>query len=361
MKSKITRQRNQQLHLESLELRMLLTGFTAYNGLFPSDQTSSNTTFYSPISGQDSAGPLKDVTTGEDQAVILSVVESGVNFGGNGSQPAANTDAADIFSGFVDFSAGGQRSLEIGANAAYEYRFENLDAGATYQFAGTAIRGNNGYTDRWTLVEIVGADSFVPSHSSAIGVITNGLAANQVAFWAGNNAAADQGYVAQWLDVNPGADGEFQVVSTQYRGAVPTSIDSGGVADGSKGYGLAGIRLIEDVAAGPPVVENTAASNVFAFEAQVAGQITTTGGEVPRVTVFYGTNDGGSNAAAWQNSVDVGFASRDFSATLDGLTPNTKYFYRSFATNSLGDAWATESVSFTTLPAAPPTVVNAAP
>jgi hypothetical protein len=314
---------------------------------------------YADSAGHAAAGPLFDIETGQPTQVLLTASQVGVNFGGNGTNAASGTDAYRVFNGFVDLAAGDLRSIEIEAGDAYQYTFENLDPGATYEFAGTAVRGNAAYTDRWTLVEIQGADSFRAAHSTGSGVVTAGLAGNQVAIWTGGNAAAGQGYIAQWLDIDPGSDGIFHVVSTHYQGSVPTQVHPTGRADGNKGYGLAAIRLIENVAAGPPAVENVAASDVRAFEATVGGRITSTGGQVPTVKVYFGTTDGGSNAPAWQNVVNIGQASRDFSTVLDGLAQNTTYYFRSFGENTLGGAWAASSSSFRTLSANKPTVQNA--
>ena len=353
------RNRRRRVNLvESLETRNLLTGFTAYNGLFAGADTNPNTSLYADISGHDAAGPLTDVETGESTPVLLSTSHNGAVFDSKGSNPSSGTDAHSIFNGYVDFSVGDERSIELDSNAAYQYAFENLDTGATYQFAGTTVRGNSSYTDRWTLVTLVGAESFTPAHSSGSGVITGGLEPNQVAFWAGDNGS--QGYVVQWVDIIPGDDGQFEVVSTQYRGSVPTEIDPGGQADASKSYGISGIRLIEDIPAGPPAVENVPVKDVEAFEATVGGRITTTGGQVPDVRVYYGTTDGGTDADAWQSSVGIGEFSRAFETTLDLLQEGTRYYYRSFASNSLGDAWADTTESFTTLAATAPAVSNSA-
>ncbi|MEM7314477.1 MAG: CotH kinase family protein, partial [Planctomycetota bacterium] len=224
--------------------------------------------------------------------------------------------------------------------------------------AGSAIRGNSSYTNRWTLVQITGVESFTPAHSAGTGVVTDGLPANQAAFWFGNNAAGDQGYVAQWHDIDPGADGEFKLISTQYTGVVPTSIHSSGTADGTKGYGVAGIRLIENVPSGPPAIVNAPATNVLAFEAEVGGEITGTGGEVPGVTLYYGTSDGGTSSAAWDSSIDLGGQTSDFTTILAGLDQNTTYYFRTFAENSVGTAWADSTESFTTLTASPPIIAN---
>ena len=91
------------------------------------------------------------------------------------------------------------------------------------------------------------------------------------------------------------------------------------------------------------VIRIILASEVMAFEATVGGRVTTTGGQVPEITVYYGETDGGTNSQQWQNSLDLGKASREFSAILDGLDQATTYYYRSFAENSLGNDWADSS------------------
>lgn len=82
--------------------------------------------------------------------------------------------------------------------------------------------------------------------------------------------------------------------------------------------------------------------------------MTETGNEAPFVTAYYGTTDGGINPAAWDGLVDAGAQVGTFTALIEGLTPDTNYFYRMFASNSGGTAWAASSVMFTTLsPSAP--------
>ena len=48
----------------------------------------------------------------------------------------------------------------------------------------------------------------------------------------------------QWTDIDPGADGIFQITSQQYLGLTP-GVGTGSAATGSKGYGLAAVRLVE--------------------------------------------------------------------------------------------------------------------
>jgi hypothetical protein len=338
---------------ESLEDRRVLAGFTAYNSV----ETPPNpqVTQYADYGGSGESGLLRDIATGLATGVTLTTRSSGVNFGSQGSNPSAGTDAAEIFGGFVDFSAGSRRSVEIDPGDSMRYEFSGLSPGATYAFAGTAVRGNASYTDRWTLVELVGADAFQAAHSAGVGVVTAGLPPNQVAFWSGHNA--DAGYVVQWLDISAGTDGRFEIVSTQYQGAVPTQINASGTASGSKGYGLSAIRLIEDEPAGPPQVQNTTATTIGAYVATIGGRLVTSGGQVPDVRLYYGTTDGGTNAAAWQHVVDLNDVRGDFSATLENLSPSTRYHYRAYAETSLGTDWADTSSIFTTLGTNAPSLV----
>jgi len=229
--------------------------FVAFNDHVPGPDTHVNTTTYSANAAD--TGLLKDIDTGVDTAVTLTMTAAGIHYAGLQDAPAVGTDAYEIFDGFVDLDGANGASIEINVGDHYTYTFSDLDAGAvvTYSFYGTAIRGNSDYTKRWTLVTLVGAEG-TADHSIGDGVVTSAfnpaLAANEVALWTGDNSRADQGLVIGWTAIDPGPDGTFQVVSTQYTGPVPISVDSGGVADGRKGYGISGIRLEELGATGLP-------------------------------------------------------------------------------------------------------------
>ncbi|MBE3096092.1 MAG: lamin tail domain-containing protein [Planctomycetes bacterium] len=345
---------------QPLEPRLLLAGFTAYNDTVVGPQTHANTTLYTD-NGGDASGQLKNIATGAETPVLLTAVCVGATFGGTGVNPAAGTDARNIFGGYVDFtSVSGANAIEMSGSASYTYQFADLDPGNTYEFVGTAVRGSNNYTDRWTLVTLLGADAFTPAHSSGVGIVTAGLPANQVALWTGANHLASQGFVVQWTGIDPGDDGEFEVVSQQYTGAIPTSVDPVGFADGSKGYGLNGIRLIEKAPTAPPTVVNTPAADVEAFSARIGGQVVSTGGQSPNAWIYFGDNDGGTVAGNWDACIDLGTQTGEFSGLISNLSPGTTYYYRVFAENSVGSAWAPTTASFTTLVAAAPSVINLA-
>jgi hypothetical protein len=343
--------------LEALEARRLLAStidFIAFNDSSAGPQTGINTTLYR--ADGTTAGLLKNSATGANTAITLTTLATSVTYQTNGAAPAAGTDAAAIFNGFVDFSTQVNNSIELAAGSSYTYRFTGLSTTARYGFTGTGIRGEPTYTNRWTLVTLVGAVGFTPAHSSGNGIVV--VAPNQVAVWTGANHQAGQGFVAQWTDIDAGADGQFEIVSTQYTGATPGV--GTGTANGAKGYVIEGLRLIQYTAITAPTVANAAATSVESFTATARGTVTQTGNESPSVTVFYGTTNGGTNPAAWAGAIALGAQSGDFSAALAGLTQNTNYFYRARAVNSAGETWAATSSTFTTRVLAQPAVITGA-
>ena len=109
------------------------------------------------------------------------------------------------------------------------------------------------------------------------------LAANQVALWTGDNSQSDQGFIAQWIEIDPGADGTFSVVSSQYTGSTGTV--GSGTANGSKGYGLNGIRLKESFVLGQSTIENRPATEVGTTSARMSGEVIDPGSSTPLVTL----------------------------------------------------------------------------
>ncbi|MCW5556071.1 MAG: lamin tail domain-containing protein [Verrucomicrobiae bacterium] len=107
----------------------------------------------------------------------------------------------------------------------------------------------------------------------------------------------------------------------------------------------------------PPVVLNRSANGITGTTANLRGEVTETGNDAPQVTIYYGSTDGGSDAEAWESAAGVGIQSGTFTRFVGGLLPNTTYYYRCYATNAAGGAWAASSESFTTTAPVPTTAV----
>jgi uncharacterized repeat protein (TIGR03806 family) len=102
------------------------------------------------------------------------------------------------------------------------------------------------------------------------------------------------------------------------------------------------------VVAGLPQVASSPATNVQSSTVTLVGQILSTGGVQTTVTLYYGTTDGGTNAASWAQSIGLGPETGTFSQNVAGLAPGATYFFTVAAVNVAGTAWATPSRSFTT-------------
>jgi hypothetical protein len=108
----------------------------------------------------------------------------------------------------------------------------------------------------------------------------------------------------------------------------------------------------------PPVVENIAATGITATAATAGATVTSAGSVPPVVTLYYGPTDGGTNPAAWAASASAGSFTGSGTVTLSGLSAATPHFFRSFAENPGGSAWAPASSTFTTLPVSAPAIEN---
>ncbi|MGB6220540.1 lamin tail domain-containing protein [Haloferula sp.] len=110
----------------------------------------------------------------------------------------------------------------------------------------------------------------------------------------------------------------------------------------------------------PPTVINSQAGNVGFTNAEIGGQVTDTGGEDPTVRIYWGDNDGGTNAGNWDQFNDLSTQSAAFVDSLANLADGVTYYFRCFAQNSGGSDWAPSSESFTTSAINLPTLTTSA-
>ena len=111
------------------------------------------------------------------------------------------------------------------------------------------------------------------------------------------------------------------------------------------------------IAVTPPAITNAAATGINGTFATLNGDITSAGGDPPTVTIYYGTSDGGDVTGNWQFTTAIGAQEGSFSQLVTNLLPTTTYYFRAFAQNSAGSAWASPSLNFITPDFVPPAVV----
>lgn len=243
----------------------------AYNDYRPSDLTHVNATVYD-LRVTDEGGPLRNISTGEDLAASVRVVvesEPTEDFGAISAPINPGSPAHRVFNGYVDtggpdnFGLPGIRS-SLGTKLILV--FENLDPTKRYNFRGTVARAG-GYVNRWSFFGITGAESYVTAHqdgSANQNLFTEAtfpagtLETNEVALNTGHNI---EGSLVAWDNIDPGADGAFEIVAQQYIGPAPFGDPA--AAAGQYGYGLNAIYLAEVESTGNlKLTENPANQNV---------------------------------------------------------------------------------------------------
>jgi hypothetical protein len=104
------------------------------------------------------------------------------------------------------------------------------------------------------------------------------------------------------------------------------------------------------IATTPPVITNDVATNITASSAYMNGELTSTGGLLTEVWLYYGITDRTNDVGSWSNSIYLGTnGAGALTTNVTDLFAGTKYFYRYYATNALGDDWGTPTMVFTTL------------
>jgi uncharacterized repeat protein (TIGR03806 family) len=185
-------------------------------------------------------------------------------------------------------------------------------------------------------------------------ISTGGETPNVVLYYGPSDSGTTPGAWANQVALGPQASRFSQTVTSL---TANTTYYSTASASNSAGVSWASpsISFATPAPATLPIVTNLPASNVQGSSAVLAGQVVDSGGggETPAVTIYYGTSDGGTNSAAWDNNIYFGQATGEFDITVTGLTTNTLYYFTSAAVNSAGTAWAPSSGTFTTANASP--------
>jgi len=111
-------------------------------------------------------------------------------------------------------------------------------------------------------------------------------------------------------------------------------------------------------AAVPAVDNSTGASSVMSISATLNGTLTDTGGVPTQVYVYWGETDGGTTFS-WDHTNDLGTnAAGPLSVPVTSLIPDQMYYYRFYATNADGAAWAVATTNFQTAASVGPAPIN---
>ncbi|HOJ75212.1 MAG TPA: hypothetical protein PK458_19140 [Phycisphaerae bacterium] len=157
-----------------------------------------------------SSGILIDKNTGLPTGVTVTLTQSGgVHWQSSattgGSDCGPGTDARNIFDPASSVSLMG--TVYYGDPGWWvDITFTGLDPARRYEFVTTANRNDPSYTTRITRYTISGADGFTNVSSPGTTIEADGAS---TVFNTGYNTQT--GYVAWWVDIDPGPDGSFKV------------------------------------------------------------------------------------------------------------------------------------------------------
>jgi Immunoglobulin domain len=265
--------------------------FVSYFDYVGSTNTHTNATVMPTlINGVGFSIALRNIANGSNTPVTVTVTNLNALPGGPtpAGAPAPGTPTAQTFNGFVDFESFNIELQTVSPSPVLAHVFTGLDPQKSYNFRGTAIRGDAAYTDRWTRFTLAEADSFTNAHTAnalTSAQVPADLQTNDVAINSGVNNTATTGDLAGWNNIKPGADGRIVIYSRKYNGAVP-----GGSSAGSKAYGLAGFRL-EEISVltngvAPRIVAQPAVTNFVCRENPVTLTLNVTGSPPPSFQWF---------------------------------------------------------------------------
>ena len=239
----------------------------------------------------------------------------------------------------------------------FTYTNTDLD-GSRARFMGVILDGNSTPTAPPAVVNLTATD-LTPSSATLRGEVTNngGSDPDVTIYWGDNNGGTNTGNWDQSIDL--GTQGG--VFSSNLSSLTPgtTYFFRAFASNGAGGaWAATTTSFTTDPPPNPPIVMNNPATNIGFTEADINGSLTSTGGEIPNVTLYFGDNDGGTTPGNWDDSVNIGAQDGPFTTDLFGLANGTTYFFRAFAQNSAGSNWAPSTASFTTNAFSVPTLIN---
>ena len=184
-------------------------GWSAYNDAsWTAGQTTTKITTYSYDTN--TTGLLKDYATGADTTVTAQITYNGsiAKYPSTGTETASGTDAYNTFHGITDMV--GVINYSSTAGWWVDVTFTGLDPSKTYTFAVSANRaGGSTYLTRVSKFAISDIVAATATSTDGVTLTTTTLPNDTAAFSTGENTST--GYVARWITIQPGSDGDFKV------------------------------------------------------------------------------------------------------------------------------------------------------
>jgi hypothetical protein len=167
-------------------------------------------------------GQLRNYSTGAYMAITLTVnssnvlIQSSSTSGQYGGEPIAGTDAYTLFHTTAAITGGVRVGTTTARNGFVRLTVAGLNPAMVYKFATVANRNNSSYTNRFTTFIIGDVTTATNTSSVRPGVgVTRTMSVfyqDSSTIWTGYNT--NNGYVARWTNIQPGADGDFVVTAT---------------------------------------------------------------------------------------------------------------------------------------------------
>jgi hypothetical protein len=252
----------------------------------------------------------------------------------------------------------------LGPDTAYSFAVEAQNGAKVATAFGPSASGATTIPASPTISVMPNLLSFPPT-------LVNGTSANQSYAVSGTNLSADITITApSAFQVSTSSDSGFgtSVVLTQSGGTVaattiyvrfqPTAQTgfSGNISNASSGANDPTVG-VSGVGANAPSVTTQIANPTNSTSATLNGTVTATNGAAILDRGFYWSSLPNVNAATGTQLSEGGTTPGAFSKALSGLTANTAYYYRAYASNSVGFMLGGADVGFYTL-ANTPTAPN---
>ena len=276
------------------------TGYLQINSAittFRTDKTIANFRVGSGFSFTQTNSTVLNITSNYDYNCFQSVVPTGINAGG-----ATKTNATPC-------------APTLSATALPD--FGNVCTGSTTNPNSFILSGLALNSDNITLATLSGYSY----STSAEGTYSNTLTINQ----SGGNFAQ-----TIYVKFTPSAN-------TTYNGNIVVS--GGGASNLNIAVTGVGANAVM------PTVNTPSSANILSTSAKLGGTVTVSGcaESVTERGIYYSTTDGFANGTGTKVSETGTFSTGTFTVNVSGLTPNTTYYFKAFATNANGTAYSSQA------------------